>query len=126
MAKAIFEKKNVLVTGGAGFIGSHLCEALLRNSKVICVDNFVSGNQSNIDHLLPSPDFAFIKHDSTQPLDLEKLPELEKFRIKFQGVQEIYNLACPTSPKDFDKYKKETILANTLGVVNMLELSAKY
>ncbi len=126
MATPIFEKKNVLVTGGAGFIGSHLCEELMKTSKVICVDNFVSGNQSNIDHLLRLPDFEFINHDITEPLDLEKMPELDKFRIKFQGIQEIYNLACPTSPKDFEKYKKATILANTVGITNLLEVAVKY
>ena len=126
MAKAIFEKKNVLVTGGAGFIGSHLCEELLRTSKVICIDNFCSGGQVNIDHLHRNPDFEFINHDISMPLDLEAMPELEKFRIKFQGLQEIYNLACPTSPKEFDNYRKQTILANTIAVVNMLELAVKY
>lgn len=126
MAQTIFEKKNVLVTGGAGFIGSHLCEELLKDSKVICLDNFVSGSQANIDHLLRVPNFVFINHDITQPIDLDALPELEKFRVKFQGIQEIYNLACPTSPKDFEKFKKATILANTTGLINMLEVAVKY
>ncbi|HEX9664848.1 MAG TPA: NAD-dependent epimerase/dehydratase family protein [Patescibacteria group bacterium] len=126
MPEPIFEKKNILVTGGAGFIGSHLCEDLLKSSKVICVDNFVSGSQGNIDHLLRFPDFIFLKHDINQPLELEKFPELARFRIEFQGIQEVYNLACPTSPKNFDQYKIDTIKANTVGLMNMLDLAIKY
>ena len=99
--KAIFEKPNVLVTGGAGFIGSHLCDELIKTSKVICLDNFISGDEANIDHLLQNSDFEFIKHDINEPINLEDFRELEKFQIKFQGLQEIYHLACPTSPKNF-------------------------
>ena len=124
--KVIFEKKNVIVTGGAGFIGSHLCDELIKNCKVICVDNFSSGNEKNIDHLLADPNFEFIKHDITKPLDLSKYPELEKFKIEFQGIQEIYNLACPMSPHDFEKNKIATILANSYGVKNALDLALKY
>lgn len=124
--KPIFEKPNILVTGGAGFLGSHLCEALLKSGKVICVDNFVSGVQQNIQHLLSNPDFVFIKHDVTIPLDLEAFPELERFKVKFQGVQEIYHLACPTSPKDFEAMRVATLLANAHGTVNALHLAQKY
>ena len=124
--RAIFDKKNVLVAGGAGFIGSHLCDRLLENSKVICLDNFSTGDERNIDHLLSEPNFEFIKHDITEPIDLEKLPELQKFKIEFQGIQEIYNLACPTSPKDFDKNKIQTILASSYGLKNMLDLAVRY
>lgn len=124
--KAIFEKKNVLVTGGAGFIGSHLCDELIKTSKVICVDNFISGDEANIDHLLQNPDFQFIKHDVNEAMNLEELLELEKFRIKFQGLQEIYHLACPTSPQDFEKTRIETVLTNSLGVRNILDLAVKY
>ncbi len=127
MAKqAIFEKKNILVTGGAGFIGSHLCDELINRGKVICVDNFVSSSQSNIDHLLQNPNFIFINHDITQPLDLTAYPELERFRVEFQGVQEVYHLACPTSPKNFEQVRVQTMDANTLGVKNMLDLAKQY
>ena len=64
----IFEKKNVLITGGAGFIGSYLCEQLLKEAKVICVDDLSGGRLSNIEHLLNNPDFEFIKHKITQPI----------------------------------------------------------
>lgn len=124
--RAIFDKKNVLVTGGAGFIGSHLCDELIKTNKVICVDNFITGNEENIDHLLRNPDFIFIRHDMSEPLDLEKFPELDRFRIQFQGVQEIYNLACPMSPKDFHKNIADMALANSLGVKNSLDLCVKF
>lgn len=124
--RAIFDKPNVLVTGGAGFIGSHLCDRLIATNKVICLDNFSTGDERNIDHLLADPNFEFIKHDIIEPLALENLPELQKFKIEFQGLQEIYNLACPTSPKDFDKNKIPTILASSYGVKNMLDLAVRY
>ncbi len=124
--RAIFDKKNVLVAGGAGFLGSHLCDRLLETSKVICLDDFSTGDERNIDHLLANPDFEFIKHDITEPIELEKLPELQKFKIEFQGIQEIYNLACPTSPKDFEKNKIKTILALSYGIKNTLDLAVRH
>ncbi|MBU4332085.1 GDP-mannose 4,6-dehydratase [Patescibacteria group bacterium] len=119
-------KKNVLVTGGAGFIGSHLCEKLVKNNHVLCLDNFSTGQESNIDHLIQNPDFKFIKHDITEPIDLEKSREAQMFKIEFQGIQEIYHLACPTSPKEYNKYPIETLLANSYGVKNTLDLAIKY
>ncbi len=122
----VFEKKNILVTGGAGFIGSFLCEKLLTEARVICVDNFVTSHESNIDHLLKNSDFEFIRHDCTAPFDPEAFPELARFKIKFQGLQEIYHLACPTSPKKFDQYRLQTLYANSLGVKNSLDLAVRY
>lgn len=127
MAKqAIFEQKNILVTGGAGFIGSHLCDELIKRGKVICVDNFVSSRQENIDHLLQNPNFVLINHDINTPLDLTTFPELDRFRVEFQGVQEIYHLACPTSPQNFEQVRVQTMDSNTVGVKNMLELAKQY
>lgn len=126
MDTPIFEKKNVVVTGGAGFIGSHLCEYLLKTAKVICLDDFSNSNPQNIKHLLQYPDFEFIKVDVNKPLDLESFDELEKFKIKFQGVQEIYHLACPTSPKDFEKLKMKSLWANSLSMLSTLDLAVKY
>src|SRR3989338_9971803 len=111
MSDALFEKKNVLVTGGAGFIGSYLCERLLRDGHhVICIDNFSTGHVRNIEALLPNPDFQFLRLDVNQPFDLETSPELAAFKLPFQGIQEIYHLACPTSIKKFDQYKIQTLL----------------
>ncbi len=124
--KIIFDKKNVLVAGGAGFIGSHLCDELVKTCKVICVDNFVSGNERNIDHLLANPDFVFIHHDLAKPIDFSLLPELKKFKIEFQGIQEIYNLACPMSPLHFLDNLISIIESNTYVVKNLLDIAVTY
>ncbi|NLZ74769.1 NAD-dependent epimerase/dehydratase family protein [Candidatus Falkowbacteria bacterium] len=122
----IFDKKNVIIAGGAGFIGFHLCNELIKTCKVICIDNFLTGHQKNIDHLLANPDFVFINHDLSEPLDLEKIPELGKFKIEFQGIQEIYNLACPMSPRNFLNNRLANIQANSYVVKNLLDLAVKY
>jgi UDP-glucuronate decarboxylase len=121
----IFDKKNVLVAGGAGFVGSHLCDELIKTCKVICVDNFISGSEKNIDHLLSNPDFSFINHDLSSPLDLEAIADLEKFKIKFQGIQEIYNLACPMSPRNFLNNRLAILDSNSLVTRNLLDLAVK-
>ena len=120
--KVIFEQKNVLIIGGAGFIGSHLCDELIKTSKVICLDDFSTGDEKNIDHLLSESNFEFIRHDITEPIDLRKIPELQKFKIEFQGIQEIYNLACPMSPKDFKDNRIKILLANSYGIKNILDV----
>lgn len=121
-----FEKKNILVTGGAGFIGSFLCESLLKTANVICLDNFLTSSSNNITHLLQSPGFEFIRADIAKPIDLEAYPELQRFKIPFQGIQEVYNLACPTSVKKFDDFRIATLDANSIGMKNVLDLAAKY
>jgi UDP-glucuronate decarboxylase len=126
MKRVIFDKKNVLVTGGAGFIGSHLCRRLLETNKVICVDNFLSSEVKNIESFLQNPDFVFIKADINELPDLENLPDLQRFKIQFQGIQEIYNLACPMSPRNFEKNKMQNVLVNSVGMRNVLEAAVKY
>jgi nucleoside-diphosphate-sugar epimerase len=126
MAEQLFERKNVLVTGGAGFIGSHLCDRLVRDANVICVDNFITSGVANIDHLLQDPNFEFINHDITKPLDFESFAELERFHVRFQGIQEIYQLACPISKRHFDDFKIATILTNSIGVKNILDIAVAH
>ena len=122
----VFDKKNILVTGGAGFVGSHLCERLLKDARVICMDNFVTSSEFNIDPMLKNPDFEFIRHDVNIPFDLDAFPELARFKLKFQGIQEIYHLAAPTSPKKFDQFRLQTLYTNSLGTKNVMDAAVKY
>lgn len=126
--KGVFDKKNVIVTGGAGFIGSHICERLLQkgDSQVICIDNFISGSEFNIDPFLQMPNFKFIKHDIVEVIDLKSFPELATFQLEFQGIQEIYHCASPTSYKDPKKFALQTALTNTRGTKNILDVAKQY
>ncbi len=121
------DKHTVLVTGGAGFIGSFLCEALLNEGKqVICVDNFSTGHVRNIEPMLRNPDFQFLRLDINEPFDLEAFPELEPFKVKFLGLQEIYHLAMPTVVKGYEQFKLQILLANSVGTRNVLDTAVKY
>jgi len=115
-----------VVAGGAGFIGSHLCDRLVADANVICVDNFVTGAEENIDLLLKNEHFKFIKHDLRENLNLSQLPELDEFKIKYQGVQQIYHLACPTSPRDYRRLPIETLEANALATKHLLDMAVEY
>jgi nucleoside-diphosphate-sugar epimerase len=126
MSRPIFDRKNILITGGAGFIGSHLCDELVKEHKVICLDNFSTGQEDNINHLLRNPNFEFVKHDFSEPIDLEHEPGLKPFQVEFQGIQEIYHLASPASPKDYLKMPIETLMSNARATLHSLELAKKY
>ena len=104
--------QNILVTGGAGFIGSHLCERLLNEGHhVICLDNFFTGSRKNIEHLMDNKEFELIRHDIVEPILLE--------------VEQIYNLACPASPIHYQYNAIKTIKTSVLGVTNMLGLAKR-
>ncbi len=104
-------KKNILITGGAGFIGSHLCKKLLNEgNNIICLDNLFTGNKNNISNLLNNPDFEFVNHDITKP-------------YYKKGIDQIYNLACPASPIHYQINPIKTIKTCTIGVINMLGLA---
>lgn len=107
-------RKRILITGGAGFIGSHLCEKLLQddNNYVICLDNFYTGSKENIQHLISNPNFELIEHDITQSIDIK--------------ADEIYNLACPASPIHYQYNPIMTMKTSVLGIINVLELAKKY
>ncbi|MBP7134558.1 NAD-dependent epimerase/dehydratase family protein [Patescibacteria group bacterium] len=126
MSHAPFERKNILVTGGAGFLGSHLCDVLVKDANVICVDNFATGNVKNIEQLLQNPAFEFINHDITQPLKLEDYKELERFHFNVQGIQQIYHLACPISKKQFEQHRISTMLTNSLGIKHVLDIAVTW
>ncbi len=104
--------KQILVTGGAGFVGSHLCERLLNDgNKVICLDNFYTGDRENIDHLAGDPHFEMVEHDVTEPFFVE--------------ADEIYNLACPASPVHYQYDAIKTTRTSVLGAINVLELARR-
>ncbi|MFH0856596.1 MAG: NAD-dependent epimerase/dehydratase family protein [bacterium] len=124
--KPLFNQKNVIVIGGAGFIGAYLCNELVKKNFVICIDDLSGGDEKNIDHLLGLPNFKFIKHDITTPLNLEERSELSGVDLKFQGIQEIYHLAALMSPKKFKETKVEIFNVNIEGTRNALDLAVKY
>jgi len=126
MAKPNFKQKTIVVVGGAGFIGSHLCSKLVKNNFIICIDDLSGGAEKNIDHLLSLPNFSFIKHNLNEELNLEDRVELKPLDLKFQGVQEIYHLAALMSPKKFKDVKLEIINNNINVTQNALKLAVKY
>ncbi len=105
-------KKRVLVTGGSGFIGSHLCEVLLNEgNEVVCLDNFFTGSKENVAHLMDNHYFELIRHDIVEPILLE--------------VDEVYNLACPASPVHYQYNPVKTIKTSIMGAINMLGLAKR-
>jgi UDP-glucuronate decarboxylase len=112
MARLYDSRKRILVTGGAGFLGSHLCERLLdEGHDVLCVDNFFTGTKRNVEHLIANPRFELMRHDVTFPLFVE--------------VDEIYNLACPASPIHYQHDPVQTTKTSVHGAINMLGLAKR-
>ena len=112
MARSYDLKKRILITGGAGFLGSHLCDRLIGDGhEVICADNFFTGTKRNIEHLLGNPSFELVRHDVTFPLFIE--------------VDEIYNLACPASPVHYQHDPVQTTKTSVHGAINMLGLAKR-
>lgn len=106
------QHKRILITGGAGFLGSHLCERLLgEGNEIICMDNFFTGSKENIRHLMKHDHFELVRHDIINPIEVE--------------VDQIYNLACPASPVHYQFNPVRTIQANVLGVAHLLELARR-
>jgi UDP-glucuronate decarboxylase len=104
--------KRILVTGGAGFLGSHLCDRLIASgAEVICLDNFFTGSRANVSHLLSNPHFEIVRHDLVEPILLE--------------VDQIYNFACPASPVHYQSNPVKTVKTNVMGVINMLGLAKR-
>src|SRR5688572_20472185 len=102
----------ILVTGGAGFIGSHLCERLLKEgNEVVCLDNFFTGRKANISHLLDDRNFELVRHDVTEPIMFE--------------VDQIYNLACPASPVHYQYNPVKTVKTSVMGMIHMLGLAKR-
>lgn len=112
MARTYFSHKRVMVTGGAGFLGSHLIDRLIADgAEVLCVDNLFTGSKTNIEHLLQNPRFEFMRHDICFPLFVE--------------VDEIYNLACPASPIHYQHDPVQTTKVSVIGAINMLGLAKR-
>jgi len=108
----LHNQRRILVTGGAGFLGCHLCDRLIAEGhEVLCLDNFFTGGKSNITHLLGRPNFELIRHDLVQPIFLE--------------VDEIYNLACPASPIHYQYNPVKTVKTSVMGAINMLGLAKR-
>ena len=105
-------RRRILVTGGAGFIGSHLCEALLnQGNEIICLDNLFTGSKNNIEHLRDNSAFELIRHDIVHPINLE--------------VDQIYNLACPASPVHYQYNPVKTVKTSVMGAINMLGMAKR-
>ena len=112
MGEIAKKRLRVLVTGGAGFVGSHLCDRLIgQGHEVVCLDNFFTGSKENVEHLLPNPRFELVRHDVTEPFRFE--------------VDRIYNLACPASPPHYQFNPIKTVKTSVLGAIHCLGLAKR-
>lgn len=115
-------KQHIIVTGGAGFIGSHLCEALLEKGYLVtAIDNLITGRTSNIAEAQKNPNFQFLQHDVCETITPEKLPFLNR-----HGLFGIFHFACPASPIDFERIPMEILCVDSLGTIRMVDLALKH
>ncbi|WP_054742656.1 UDP-glucuronic acid decarboxylase family protein [Cellulosilyticum ruminicola] len=120
------KKKLILVTGGAGFLGSNLCKVLVEQGNyVVCIDNLYTGRKENIVDLMEKENFIFINHDIIQPINLDTVFSFKSGDISITEVEQIYNLACPASPIHYQKDPIQTLKTSVWGIMNMLAIAKK-
>lgn len=110
--------KTILVAGGAGFVGSHLCDRLIADNKIICVDNLITGSKNNITHLIDNRSFEFVEMDICSKEFLDKFKKVK--------IDQIYNMASPASPVDYVEYPIETLMVGSLGAKNLLDIALEH
>ncbi|MEK7103133.1 MAG: NAD-dependent epimerase/dehydratase family protein [Patescibacteria group bacterium] len=121
------ELRNALVVGGAGFVGSHLCDYLLEhNRRVICIDTYTTGHEENIDHLLARPNFTMVRHDITQPFDLKTMNDAKRAKAVHEGIHEVYHCALPDSPAWYTHHPIEMMHTAVAGTKHVLDVAVSY
>lgn len=121
------ELRNALVVGGAGFVGSHLCDYLLEhNRRVICVDNYTTGHEENIDHLLARPNFTMVRHDITESFDLKTMNDAKRAKAVHEGIHEVYHCGLSDSPAWYTRHPIEMMHTAVAGTKHVLDIAVTY